>query len=211
MLVTIQHVKQSLKLSNFDSFQAQMGMSPSGREQMLPKRDNPPRQSAVLVLICETPTDDLQLILTKRTDHLRGHSGQVSFPGGSCDADDPSYEHTALRETCEEIAVCDTSHIQLLGRLSKMWIPPSNFEVVPVVASMAYKPEMNPSPDEVAQILTLSLTTLLDEKTKKTTPMKFRGTTFDVPYYDVAGQIVWGATAAMLSELEHRLKVVLSA
>lgn len=210
MRITIDHLHRALDLPNFDSYDAQMGMSPVGRERMYPNRDNPPRQSAVLVLIYPNANQNLNLVLTKRTDHLRGHSGQVSFPGGSRDDTDTSYEHTALREACEEIAVCDAGQIQVIGRLSKMWIPPSNFEVVPVVATMMQKPDMRPSPDEVAQILTLSLSTLLDDKTKKTTPMKFRGTTFDVPYYDVAGQIVWGATAAMLSELEQRLKLTLT-
>ncbi|MDQ7033594.1 MAG: CoA pyrophosphatase [Anaerolineae bacterium] len=149
------------------------------------------------------------IILTKRTTTLRGHSGQVSFPGGSMDEEDATYEDTALRETCEELGICDTSQIQILGRLSKMWIPPSNFDVIPVVATMKHEPKMTPSPFEVAKVLHMPLSALLDDATKRTTTMDFRGMAMDVPYYDVDGHIVWGATAGMLSEFEKRLKVVL--
>lgn len=97
-----------------------------------------------------------------------------------------------------------------MGRLSKMWIPPSNFEVYPIVATMQSEPKITPNPAEVAHVLHMSLDSLVDDQTKKTTQMSFRDMVFDVPYYDVEGQIVWGATAAMLSELEIRLKTVLN-
>lgn len=208
-MLTVNHIKQALNLRDFDSFEAQMGMSPTGRELMMPDPANPPRQSAVLVLIYPKIGDGLHLILTRRTEHLRGHSGQISFPGGRRDEDDHSYEHTALRETCEEIGLCEQSRVNLLGRLSTMWIPPSNFEVVPIVATMQSEPDLKASPSEVAQILYMPLKSLFDDETKKTTEMTFRDMVFDVPYYDVQGHIVWGATAAMLSELEKRLKTVL--
>ena len=121
-----------------------MGMSPAGRERMFPNPDKPPRQSAVLVLIHPKAGQGLHIALTKRTTSLRGHSGQVSFPGGSRDEDDDSFEDTALRETCEEIGICTQSSINLIGRLTTMWIPPSNFEVVPVVATMLSEPENDP-------------------------------------------------------------------
>ena len=208
-MLTFKHIEQAMNLPDFDGFQAQMGMAPAGRERMQPNPDNPPRQSAVLVLIHPKAGDGLHIVLTKRTNALRGHSGQISFPGGSRDEDDHSFEHTALRETCEEIGICEQSHINLVGRLTSMWIPPSNFEVVPVVATMLSEPEMTPSPAEVERILHMPLNTLLDDSIKKTTEMSFRDMTFDVPYYEVDEQIVWGATAGMLRELEIRLKTVL--
>lgn len=208
-MLTFKHIEKAVNLPDVNGLEAQMGMAPSGREHMKPDPENPPRQSAVLILIYPKVGEGLHLVLTKRTDHLRGHSGQVSFPGGSRDEDDHSYEHTALREACEEIGLCEQSRVNLVGRLSTMWIPPSNFEVVPVVATMQFEPELKASPSEVAQILYMPLKSLFDEKTKKTTQMTFRDMVFDVPYYDVQGHIVWGATAGMLSELEFRLKTVL--
>lgn len=208
-MLTVSHIEKALILPDFDGFNAQMGMSPAGRGRMQPKPDKPPRQSAVLILIYPDVDQNLHLILTKRTEHLSGHSGQVSFPGGRCDESDVSREDTALRETCEEIGVCDRSQIRILGRLTNLWIPPSNYEVTPIVATIDHKPEIVPSPSEVAQVLYLSLADLLGDKLKKTTPMTFRGQVFDVPYYDVQGHVVWGATAAMLSEFEARLKTVI--
>ena len=208
-MLSFKHIEQALNLPDFDGFKAQMAMAPAVRERMFPDPDNPPRQSAVLVLIYPKSGEGLQIILTKRTDRLRGHSGQVSFPGGSRDEDDDSFEHTALRETCEEIGICEQSQISLIGRLTSMWIPPSNFEVVPIVATMQYEPEMTLSPAEVDRVLHMPLDALLDDTIKKTTEMTFRDTVFDVPYYEVDEQIVWGATAGMLRELELRLKIVL--
>lgn len=207
-MITLDHIQQALNLTQFDSHQAQMSMSPAGRENMRPKPDNPPRQSAVLILIYPKH-DDLTLLLTKRNPNLRGHSGQVSFPGGRCDDTDTSIQHTALRETCEEVGICDSKRLTVIGQLTKMWIPPSNYDVHPFVATTPEQPQFIPNPDEVASILELPLIKLIDDATKKITQMDFRQTTFDVPYYDVSGEIVWGATAGMLAELEHRLKYVL--
>ncbi|MEM9954687.1 MAG: CoA pyrophosphatase [Chloroflexota bacterium] len=209
-MLTIAHIEKALALTDFDSASAQLGMSPAGRASMTPKLNKPPRQSAVLVLIYPDTDQKLQVILTKRTEQLRGHSGQISFPGGRRDEGDKSYEETALREACEEVGVCNRSRIRILGQLAQLWIPPSNFEVMPIVATMDNIPQLVPSPAEVAQILFLPLDNLLKDDIKKTTPMTFRGTVFDVPYYDVQGHIVWGATAAMLSELEHRLRTTLT-
>jgi 8-oxo-dGTP pyrophosphatase MutT (NUDIX family) len=208
-LITLHHVKQALALPEFDGFKAQLGMAPAGRERLQPNPDLLPRQSAVLVLIYPRVGEGLHVILTKRTDSLRGHSGQVSFPGGSVDPEDTCYEDTALRETREELGI-NTSQVRILGRLSKMWIPPSNFDVIPVVATVNHEPLMTPNPFEVAQVLHLSLDNLVDDRIKCSTQMDFRGTSVDVPYYDVDGHIVWGATAGMLCEFEQRLKVVLN-
>lgn len=208
--ITLTNIQKSLALEDFDGRKAQMAMSPAGRERMKPQAGSNPRQAAVLVLIYPDADSGLNLILTKRTDSLRGHSGQVSFPGGSVDDDDASYEAAALRETCEELGICDTSTIQILGRLSTLWIPPSNFEVVPIVAYIDHLPKIIPSPFEVAKVLHMSLSALIDDATKCTTPMTFRGQTWDVPYYDVDDHVVWGATCAMLSEFEQRLKTILN-
>jgi 8-oxo-dGTP pyrophosphatase MutT (NUDIX family) len=207
-MISFKTLQSALEIPNFDGFKAQLGMSPKGRERMMPNPANPPRQSAVLVLAYPKIGEGLQLLLTKRTDSLRGHSGQVSFPGGKIDPEDISHEATALREAFEEVGLCDKPRI--LGKLTNLWIPPSNFEVHPVVATLEHAPSLTPNPSEVALILQMPLEALIDPATKKTTQMDFRGTPVDVPYYDVDGHIVWGATAAMLSELELRLRTVLA-
>lgn len=209
-MITFDHLQRAITLTQFDGFTAQMGMAPVGRERMYPKPDNPPRQSAVLVLIYPRLNSGLHLLLTKRTSHLRGHSGQISFPGGRQDDTDSSLEYTALREACEEVGICQHSQVNIIGRLSKMWIPPTNFDVHPIVATMPAEPEIIPNPAEVAAVLHMPLRSLIDDATKQSTQMQIRDMNIEVPYYDVEGQIVWGATAGMLSELELRLKTVLN-
>lgn len=207
-MISFHHVRQAATL-DFDALQAQLRMAPMGRERMQPDPNKPPRDSAVLILVYPKRGTGLHLILTKRTDTLRGHSGQVSFPGGRCDDTDTSYEHTALRETCEEIGVCGND-IHVIGRLNTLWIPPSNYNVVPVLGIMQREPDIVPNPAEVAQVLHFPLRHLLNDDLKQTTQMTFREKDYDVPYYDVEGHIVWGATCMMLSELEHRLQAVLA-
>lgn len=211
-LITFSHIQAALALEDaIDSLDAQMRMSPPGRRDLHPSPDVPPRQSAVLILVYPRIGAGLHMILTRRADSLRGHSGQVSFPGGRVDPQDASYEEAALRETCEELGFCQRTRIRIVGRLTKFWIPPSNFDVVPVVASIQNEPNLTPNPAEVADVLHLSLSDLLDDRIKRTTKMTVQGYSLDVPYYDVDGHIVWGATAAMLSELEQRIRIVFRA
>lgn len=207
-MMTIENVEAALILTEFDGQVAQMQMAPMGRGEMRPSPENPPRDSAVLILLYPDPEDGLRLVLTRRAERLRGHKGQISFPGGRRDPEDPSYEATALRETCEELGIC-SENIRLLGRLTPLWIPPSNYHVVPVVGYLPQLPPLLPNPAEVAEVLVLSLQDLLAGSNKRSMLMSFRGTDIDVPYYDVEGHVVWGATCMMLSELEQRLRLVL--
>jgi 8-oxo-dGTP pyrophosphatase MutT (NUDIX family) len=204
-LLTLEHVYQALQLPDFDPLVAQARMSPTGR------RMNPPpgvqaRQAGVLALLF--PGDDgLQLVLTRRTETLRGHSGQISFPGGRRDPEDASFTATALRETCEELGVCDG--ITIIGTMTHLYIPPSNFEVFPTVGFISAPPVFNPNPAEVAEVITFPLDWLLNEHIKGLEERQIQGMTMQIAFYLIAGHKVWGATAIMLSELEGRLRAVL--
>jgi len=207
-MMTLDAIRAALTLPGFDGQAAQYQMAPQERRGMAPLPEKPPRQSAVLALIYPNADDRLHILLTRRAERLRGHSGQISFPGGRRDPQDASYEATALRETCEEVGVCG-DEIEILGQLTPLWIPPSNFHVVPFVGTIPYRPVFQPNPDEVAEILSLPLAQLLSAGLKCSTSMSFRGKSIEVPYYDVSGHVVWGATCMMLSELEQRLRVAL--
>ena len=206
--ITLDHIKAALALPDFDFQQAQLKMLPSVRR--MPQPQTPPREAGVLVLVYPHGDDsDLRILLTRRTETLRGHSGQISFPGGQREEADDSFAATALRETSEELGVTDFSQITLLGSLSKCYIPPSNYDVYPFVGYTPVLPPLTPSPHEVAEVLSLSLTALLHPSTHQQEMREFQGVAMAVPYYGLPQAKVWGATAAMLSEFEQRLRRVL--
>lgn len=181
--------------------EAQMRMAPRPRPLQPPTPDHKPRQGGVLLLLYPNSTDDeLYLVLTRRTERVANHKGQISLPGGSVEPDDPSTLHTALREACEEIGVCDND-LQLLGRLTPLYIPPSDFCIHPYVAYLSRRPRFRLQPDEVAEVLEVPISHILDERKKAEETWVVRGQPLRVPFYNLQGHKVWGATAMVLAEL----------
>jgi len=212
-MITLAHVQEAMALNDFDGHQAQSQMAPNHRRMIRSSAESelpPARDASVLILIYPESDERLHLILTLRQAHLRGHSGQVSFPGGKVDPEDVDYVATALRETCEELSICQTPEMTILGVLTLCYIPPSNFNVQPVVAYSPTRPDWHPNEDEVAEVFTLALDDLVTSDIKAHEARKFGGNTFQVPYYNVKGHKVWGATATMLSDFEQRLQTVIS-
>jgi 8-oxo-dGTP pyrophosphatase MutT (NUDIX family) len=176
-------------------------MAPIPRPLTPPTPDHRPREGGVLVLLYPMgPDDELHLVLTRRTDRVADHKGQISLPGGSVDPEDHSTAHTALREACEEIGVCETD-LRLLGDLTPLYIPPSDFRIYPHVAFTARRPEFRSQPDEVAELIEAPIRLFLDERTVIWEDWTVRGQPVRVPYFDVYGHKVWGATAMVLAEL----------
>ncbi len=207
MTITPDLLLRALTLPSFDPAPAMRAMAPLGREAR--RADPPPRQAGVLALIAPDLADGLQVALTRRTERLNGHSGQMSFPGGRRDPDDPDFWHTALRETREELGI-DTDGIQQLGALTPLYIPPSHYDVYPWVGFLPALPALAPNPHEVAEVYLAPLAALLADDCKCTAQLTLpNGQTRAVPAYRLCGQEVWGATAIMLSELEHRMRAVL--
>lgn len=140
------------------------------------------------------------LPLMRRPEYDGIHSGQISFPGGKMEADDPDLVFTALREGQEEIGI-QAKEVKILGNLTEHMVVASNFNVLPVVGYLDYRPEFIANEDEVAEVLEVSVDHLLDDKNRLEKELvvrkKYRLT---APYYDVQGHVVWGATAMMLSE-----------
>jgi 8-oxo-dGTP pyrophosphatase MutT (NUDIX family) len=206
-LISLDDVRAALDLPAFDAAAAQALMFP-GTRSITAQKTAHSRRAGVLVLLFPV-AGELHFVLTRRTDNLRGHSGQISFPGGRWDPTDASFVDTALRETCEELRVCDPA-VDVLGGLTPIYIPPSDFEVFPTVAALDYKPVFQPNPGEVAEVLSVPLAALLDDNRKQVEQWPFDGVLIRVPFYAFNGHKVWGATAIMLSELEGRLRTVLS-
>lgn len=205
--LSLNTVRAVLALPDFDAPGAHVLMSPEPRG--LITREDQPREAAVLALLFPHRDGHLHLVLTRRTETLRGHSGQISFPGGRRDPEDADFAVTALRETCEELGLCDD--IAVIGSLTPIYIPPSHFNVYPFVGYLDTPPHFHPNPDEVAEVFTVPLDALLDSayKSEELREFQFRGEVISmrVPYYALCGHKVWGATAIMLSEFEQRLRM----
>lgn len=179
---------------------AQLRMAPRPGSLKLPTPQSTPKKSGVLILLFPSiKTDELCFVLTRRTESVADHKGQVSLPGGAVDPDDPSIAHTALREACEEVGVCSDT-MRILGSLTPIYIPPSDFCVQPYVAYLSQPPQFFPQPEEVAEILEVPLPFLLDEKNIVVEEWILDDEVKQVPFFNVYGHKVWGATAVVLSE-----------
>lgn len=159
----------------------------------------PHLQSAVLVLLCPGITEPVT-ILTRRSEDLPQHAGQISFPGGRVHRDDESPEATALREAIEETGL-DPTHVLLLGRLPVTTVQSSSFEITPVVAWMAQRPQLCADPREVAELIEFPLKLALDPTAYRIGSLERDGQRREFWYIEFAGHHVWGATARILRSL----------
>lgn len=155
------------------------------------------REGGVLLLLYPR-NEILHLLLTVRTRALRTHGGQVSFPGGGCEPGEAPRE-AALREAYEECGI-PPGRLLLLGELSPLYIPPSNFCIYPQVAYTPTPPHFQPHDAEVAALLEVPLSHLADPQTRQEEIWDLRGEQVSVPFYAIGGHKVWGATAMVLSE-----------
>lgn len=166
------------------------------------------RPSAVLCLLYPDD-DDLQLLLMKRREDKTAHSGQVSFPGGRYEQEDTDLQATALREAYEEVGIAP-AEVDVLGALSTLYIPVSNFNVHPFVGYVPTKPQYVLSETEVSYTIETPLRDLLHNDRKITTDVTspiMPGLIRQVKAYQLEdGTIIWGATAMIISELEAIMK-----
>lgn len=160
---------------------------------------NAPRQKAAVLVLLYSQDDSLYTVLIKRTEYDGPHSGQISLPGGKFEPEDFDLATTSLRETAEETGV-NVSKINIIGRLTTLEIPVSNFEVHPFVGCMDKKPSFNPDHTEVEYLIETNLTILINPDIRKTRIMNIGEHVIELPYYDYKGNHIWGATAMMLSE-----------
>lgn len=154
------------------------------------------------VLILLYPRDgSIHIVLMKRTEYNGVHSGQISFPGGGAEKYDKDIVDTALREAREELSIVP-SEITVAGKLSELFIPPSNFLVHPVVGITYRRPEFVPEPGEVAEVLEIKLNDLLDPSSMRHKTINIGASLrLRVPCYCLGDRVIWGATAMILTEL----------
>jgi 8-oxo-dGTP pyrophosphatase MutT (NUDIX family) len=166
------------------------------------------RPAAVLVLVVPGETGDARVILTERSTGGRHHSGEISFPGGRAEPDDPDLVATALREAAEEIDLRPAeAGVRVVGTLEPFWIPVSNYLVTPVIAIAAERPVLAAAPDEVARIVEAPLTLFMDGAPIEMVERAIGEWTIRYGAYAVDGLSVWGATARILGQLGALLSV----
>ncbi len=142
---------------------------------------------------------ETHLVFIKRNEYDGPHSAQVSFPGGAKEASDTNLQETALRETCEEVGI--SGPIEILGSLTPLHIPVSNFMVYPFVGWTEESPVFRPDPTEVQYVIEAPLAGLLDPSSVDSEILYHHQQSIEAPFYRVGKEKIWGATAMMLSEV----------
>ncbi len=155
-------------------------------------------EAAVLALFYPAE-GETHLVFIKRNEYDGPHSAQVSFPGGAKEASDTNLQETALRETCEEVGI--SGPIEILGSLTPLHIPVSNFMVYPFVGWTEESPVFRPDPTEVQYVIEAPLAGLLDSSSVDSEILYHHQQSIEAPFYRVGKEKIWGATAMMLSEV----------
>jgi 8-oxo-dGTP pyrophosphatase MutT (NUDIX family) len=192
-------------------FSAQNHMDPIGRKtagEYLNEK-GAPKKSAVMILVYPNANaSSIHVMLIVRAEHEQGsHSGQISFPGGGFEESDINLSDTALRETEEEVGV-DRRTIRIIGELSSVYIPVSNYLVFPFVGICNHSPVFQKHSLEVKDLLEIKINEFLSERNKTTSDifLKSRNLRINVPCYNIGGKIIWGATAMIIAEFAEVIR-----
>lgn len=160
------------------------------------------KDAAILMPLVERQ-GEVSLLLTKRADKLKSHSGQIAFPGGKIDADDAGPEAAALREAHEEVGLA-TDQVEILGRLPDYYTG-SGYKIAPIIGIMNAEAVVEANPDEVDYIFEVPLSFLMNPDNHIRGSRIFEGKErhfFEMPFRD---HYIWGITAGMIRVLYDRL------
>ena len=166
------------------------------------------RLSAVMILFCHDESGELFLPLIQRGAYQGVHSAQISLPGGKFEIEDGDLSNTAKRECFEEIGIGD--NIEVIGKLSQLFIPVSGFLVEPYIAHHSFvNPVFNAQTREVEEIYKLYVSSLIDDSNVKNGSVRVNDTlSIKAPYLLIENKQVWGATAMILSELRELIRTI---
>ncbi len=190
----IDELEQGLKTS-LPGSKAQYKMAP---ELRLENRHGYYRDAAVMILLY-IKDGTWYIVLMKRPEYAGAHSNQISLPGGKSEESDADLNETSLREIKEELGI-DDGRIRVLGNLSRLHIPVSGIEVLPVVGYYPGDVSFNPDSAEVAYLIEVRLEDLLHPRNTREKFRTLMCKLVRVPYFQIGEEHVWGATAMILSE-----------
>ena len=162
--------------------------------------------AAVLILLYPIK-NKWHFFLTKRTNTVENHKGQISLPGGMLEEGE-SHKEAAIRETFEELGV-QSEDINIIGPLTPLYIPISNFKIFPFVGWIKSTPDLNIQSKEVSKVFSPSILSLMDPQTKKIKDSILLGQKVKIPFFNLKNEVVWGATSMIISEFKNILKGVI--
>jgi 8-oxo-dGTP pyrophosphatase MutT (NUDIX family) len=190
-----EQIKKALH-SKLPGQKAQFQMMPEGRNVF----DEKPNPQLAAVLILLYPVNNIiHTIFIRRSEFKGFHSGQISFPGGKKENSDSDLIYTALRESSEEIGI-KIADVEIMGGLTKLYIPNSNYDVHPFVGYIKFKPEWETDINEVKYIIEVPLKLFYNPNIRKKEKWNVNGSDIIVPFFNVKDNKIWGATAMILNE-----------
>ena len=171
-------------------------------EQILSRN---PRFAAVNILLYLKGHRWYFPLIVRSTNENDKHSGQISLPGGSRDAEDADFAATAIRETSEEMGI-DRHYVRIIREMSPMYIPPSNFYVHPYISYTGKNPEFVLQESEAVELIEFPVESILELSTEPEMMILPSSRGVEVPVINFNGYLIWGATSMMLSEFSHLMK-----
>ena len=170
------------------------------REKKVVLFSNKPLHPAAVLIPIYKKDGEYHVLLTKRTEELEYHKGQICFPGGSHHEEDVSLQDTALREAYEEVGI-QPEDVEILGELDSMGTLTSNFLITPFVGIIPYPYEFTVSRHEIEELVEVPLSALADDSNYWEEIRSAEGVTGKASFFKYKDKVIWGATARILKQL----------